>query len=52
MGTILKVIILSGLVWGYFVCLQSLSNKALTQLNEISKMYSVENIQTRLIDVK
>ena len=50
MGTILKIIIIGGLAWGYFACVQGLSNKALAELNGIRQMYSVENIQASLAE--
>lgn len=50
MGTILKIIIIGGLAWGYFACVHGLSNKALAELNGIRQMYSVENIQASLAE--
>lgn len=50
MGTIFKVMIIGGLAWGYFACVQGLSNKALTELNGIKQMYNFENIQAIATD--
>lgn len=50
MGTIVKIIIISGLVWGYFACVQGLSNKALAELNSIKQVYDLDNIQARLTE--
>ncbi len=50
MGTIVKIIIIGGLVWGYFACVQGLSNKALAEINYIKQSYDIENIQKNLAD--
>lgn len=50
MGTILKIIIIGGLAWGYFACVQGLSNKALAELNDIKQIYNVDSIEARLTD--
>lgn len=52
MGTIFKIIIIGGIVWGYFACVQGLSNKALEEINNMKQYYSVDSIQTRIADTK
>ena len=50
MGTIVKIIIIGSLLWGYFACVQGLSNKALAELNNIKQSYDIENIQWNLAE--